>query len=419
MKNYLDVSGHISVEGSKSILNRVLIIASYLTEPIKILNPSNCLDIITMLDNLEKLGVIIDRSEDHWMVKPRKKLKRNAELFINDSGTAYRFLMARTAAISRSKYIITTSEQLKSRPIVPLLEILEQMGSTIVSKGNAKIVNGSNLKGEILDLPADISSQFISAILLIAPSYNNDLELFLNGNIVSRTYIDMTIKIMQDFGVIVDFDGSRIFIQSGQEYNNLNEYYIEPDFSSACYFWALGALSKSAVSTNTIEQSSLQTDFNFLTILKKIGAKIEVKKDVISVCRNKIKGITIDMMDMPDQVPTLAVIALFADTKTIIKNIEHLQYKESNRINALVEELSRIGANVSYNKGALVITPLNKIPGSITLNSHHDHRLVMAFHILKLIFPQISITGSPSVEKSYPDFLKDIKSIKTLKSYYS
>lgn len=229
----------------------------------------------------------------------------------------------------------------------------------------------------------------------------------------------MTIKIMQDFGVIVDFDGSRIFIQSGQEYNNLNEYYIEPDFSSACYFWALGALSKSAVSTNTIEQSSLQTDFNFLTILKKIGAKIEVKKDVISVCRNKIKGITIDMMDMPDQVPTLAVIALFADTKTIIKNIEHLQYKESNRINALVEELSRIGANVSYNKGALVITPLNKIPGSITLNSHHDHRLVMAFHILKLIFPQISITGSPSVEKSYPDFLKDIKSIKTLKSYYS
>jgi len=412
MRNYLDVSGHILLEGSKSILNRVLIIASYLNEPIKILNPSNCSDISTMTDNLQKMGLIIEKNKDYWMVVPQKKMKKSGELFIDDSGTAYRFLIARTASIRRSKYIINTSKQLKPRPIQPLLEILEQMGSSIILKNDTIAVNGSSLNGGVHDLPADISSQFISSLLLIAPSYKNDLELFLEGDIVSKTYIEMTIKIMQDFGVIVDFDDSRIFIQSGQQYNNLGEYHIEPDFSSACYFWALGALSKSTVSTNTIEHTSLQSDYDFLTILKKIGATIEIKKDRVQVNRNEIKGITIDMTDMPDQVPTLAILALFADSKTIIKNIEHLKYKESNRINAIIAELSKIGANITYKNNALTITPLNNIPGSVTLNSYHDHRLVMSFHILKLIFPQITITNSISVEKSYPNFLNDIKSIK-------
>ncbi|MBT3755874.1 MAG: 3-phosphoshikimate 1-carboxyvinyltransferase [Candidatus Cloacimonetes bacterium] len=412
MRNYLDVSGHISVEGSKSILNRVLIIASYLNEPIKIYNPSNCSDITTMTDNLHKTGLKLEKLKDHWILTPQKKMKRNGELHINDSGTAYRFLIARTASIQRSKYSIKATEQLISRPIEPLLDILEKMGSSIVKQNDTLKVNGTYLNGGVYDLPADISSQFISSLLLIAPSYKNDLELFLEGDIVSRTYIDMTIKIMQDFGVIVDFDGSRIFIQAGQEYNDLSEYNIEPDFSSSCYFWALGALSKSAVSTNTIQQTSLQPDYNFLTLLKKIGARIEISKNKIEVIRNEIKGITINMRNMPDQVPTLVILALFADSKTKITNIEHLKYKESNRIEALEVELLRIGANVSYENGTLTVMPLNSIPGSVTLNSYHDHRLVMAFHILKLIFPQITITNSSSVEKSYPNFLNDIKSIK-------
>ena len=411
MRNYLDVSGHILLEGSKSILNRVLIIASYLNKPIKILNPSSCIDIKTMTDNLMKMGLEIDKFDNHWILSPNK-ISKSGKIFIQDSGTAYRFFIARIASIQRSKYTIEATEQLIYRPIEPLLHILRQMGSSIIRKEDALIVNGSLLSGGVFDLPADISSQFISSLLLIAPSYKNDLELFLEGNIVSKTYIDMTIRIMQDFGVIVDFDGSRIFIQAGQEYNDLCEYNIEPDFSSACYFWALGALSKCAVSTNTIQQTSLQPDYNFLIILKEIGAKIEKSKNKIEVIRNEIKGITISMIDMPDQVPTLVILALFADSKTKITNIEHLKYKESNRIKALEVELSRIGASISYENGTLTIIPLNNIPGSVILNSYHDHRLVMAFHILKLIFPQITITNSSSVEKSYPNFLYDIKSLK-------
>ncbi len=354
----------------------------------------------------------IEKLKDSWIVTSPKKLNNKGELFINDSGTAYRFLTARVVAIQRSKYNINISDQLKRRPIEPLIEILNQMGIIIQIEDHSIIVKGSAPKGGTLDIPGDISSQFISSLLLIAPSYKNDLELFLEGNIVSRSYIDMTIKIMQDFGVIADFDGSRIFIHAGQEYNDLSEYMIEPDFSSACYFWALGALSRSTVSTNAINNISLQPDHEFLTILKKIGAKVEIVKDKISICNGEIKGISIDMRNMPDQVPTLAVLALFADSKTTITNIEHLKYKESNRIDALITELSKIGVKTFYNNGMLTINPLSRIPGNEILNTHKDHRLVMAFHILKVIFPQLLVTNASSIDKSYPNFLNDIKSIK-------
>ena len=412
MRNYLDISGHITLEGSKSILNRVLIIASYLKNSIKIINPASCVDIATMADNLCKLGLKIDRSGDAWIVTPPRKLNTKGKLFINDSGTAYRFLTARVAAINKSQYKINISDQLKRRPIEPITQILNLMNASIQMEDDSLSIKGSLLNGGVLDLSADISSQFISSLLLIAPSYKNDLELFLEGDIVSRTYIDMTIKIMQDFGVIVDFDGSRIFIEAGQEYNDLREYLIEPDYSSACYFWALGALSRSVISTNTISKTSLQADYKFLSILEKMGAKIVIGEDKISVSRGELIGISVDMINMPDQVPTLAILALFADSKTTIINIEHLKYKESSRIDALVAELSSIGVKISYNNGILTINPLSRIPGNETLDSYNDHRLVMAFHILKLIFPQINVTNASAIAKSYPNFLNDLKSIK-------
>ncbi len=157
----------------------------------------------------------------------------------------------------------------------------------------------------------------------------------------------------------------------------------------------------------------MQADYEFLSILEKMGAKIVIGEDKISVSRGELIGISVDMINMPDQVPTLAVLALFADSKTTIINIKHLKYKESSRIDALVAELSSIGAKISYNGGMLTINPLSRIPGNETLGSYNDHRLVMAFHILQMIFPQIIVTNASSVDKSYPNFLNDIKSIKS------
>lgn len=412
MKKYLYITGHIKLEGSKSILNRVLIITSYLKKSIKVYNPTSCNDIATMIENLYKLGLNFQKSKDFWIVSPPGKLLKESNLYIQDSGTAYRFLIARIAALKKSKSVINISDQLKDRPIKPLIEILCQMDSKVESNGDSLTINGARLKGGTFRLAADISSQFISALLLIAPSYQKDLELFLDGEIVSRSYLEMTIKIMCDFGVIVIFENNRLFIRAGQQYRALSEYNIEPDYSSACYFWTLGALSRSIISTNTIDSKSIQPDYKFLTVLKKIGAKIEVDKNKISVCRGELKGISIDMKNMPDQVPTLVILMLFTSSKTIITNIEHLKYKESNRIEALVSELYRIGVDLSYLNGMLEINPLTRIEETGTLNTYGDHRLVMAFSILKMFFPKINITDTHTVDKSYPNFINDLRSLK-------
>ena len=304
------------------------------------------------------------------------------------------------------------SAQLKKRPIKQLIKVLNQMGAKICLKQDSLIIVGETLKGGSYKVEADVSSQFISALLLIAPSYQNDLELLLEGEIVSRSYIEMTIKIMQDFGVIVNFTGNRLFIKSGQKYREVREYNIEPDYSSACYFWAIGALSRSSISTNTINNKSLQPDYKFLSLLQKVGANITVGKNKISVRRGELKGISIDMINMPDQVPTLVILMLFANSKTTITNIDHLKYKESNRIAVLVTELSRIGVDISYQNGKLILNPLEKDIGNETLITYNDHRLVMAFSILKMIFPQIEISDTHSVEKSYPSFMIDLQSLK-------
>jgi len=412
MINHINISGHITLNGSKSILNRVLIIASYLQNKIAISHPSNCLDVTTMADNLCKLGLKIDKANKNWIITPPKKPCRNCDLFIQDSGTAYRFLISRAAALNRTKISIQVSEQLKKRPIRPLIEVLREMGAKIEFSDDILLIKGTILEGGVFDIPANVSSQFISSLLLIAPSYKNDLELFLEGDVVSSSYIDMTIKIMQDFGVIAEYNGKRIFIEAGQEYNELGEYDIEPDFSSAAYFWALGALSRSVISTNNVNHNSIQADHGFIEIIKNMGAEVKIEKNKISVTKNRLRGISVSMRNMPDQVPTLAVLALFADSQVVIKDIEHLKYKESNRIKALITELTRLGAKISYEDGILTINSLDSIPGSLILKTFGDHRLVMAFHILKMVFPQIMISDVLSVAKSYPNFLEDIKSIK-------
>jgi len=412
VKNYLDISGHIKLEGSKSIMNRVLIIASYLTNPIKIYNPSSCVDIATMSENLSKLGMEIKKLENSWIINPSGNIPKSAELYIHDSGTAYRFLTARIAAERNLKCRIDISDQLKKRPIKQLIEVLEQMGAEICLKQDSLTIIGENLNGGRFKILSGISSQFISALLLIAPSYQNDLEIILEGEIVSRSYIEMTIKIMQDFGVIVNFSGNRLFIKAGQKYREVTEYNIESDYSSACYFWTLGALSRSSISTYTNNKKSIQPDYKFLSILKKVGANITVGENEISVCKGDLNGISVEMINMPDQVPTLVILMLFANSKTTITNIDHLKYKESNRIAVLVAELSRIGVDISYKNGMLIVYPLLKDIGNMILETYGDHRLVMTFSILQMIFPQIEISDTDSVDKSYPSFLINLQSLK-------
>ena len=411
MEYVLNITGIVKLEGSKSIINRVLIISTFLDSSLKIKNISKCNDVMTLIKSLKKLGLQFDFFEDSVIIHPPAKIRNNQKLYIHDSGTAFRFLITRLAILEEIHTNLDISSQLRRRPIEPLLEILKKMSAEIEFENYPFKINGTQLQGGELNIPANISSQFISALLLIAPNYKSDLILNLQGKIVSRPYIKMTIKIMKDFGIESEFSRNKIIIKAGQKYKNPGEYEVEPDFSSACYFWALGALSKREVCTSGCSHQSLQPDFQFLKILEEMGAFVSIKNNKICVKKGILKGINIDMKDIPDQVPTLAVLALFADSPTKIQNIAHLKFKESDRIKSLITELKKSSTKIEYSNGILTIYPLAKKPPSIELKTYDDHRLVMAFHILKAVVPYIRISGIDAVDKSYPNFISDFMRI--------
>ncbi|MCD4795627.1 MAG: 3-phosphoshikimate 1-carboxyvinyltransferase [Candidatus Cloacimonetes bacterium] len=411
MKIELNSDRTIKLEGSKSILNRVLIIASFLEASLEIFNFSKCNDILTLTNNMKKMGFRFEERLNSVMIHSPSTINNKQHFFIKDSGTAFRFLLARSSCLQGIHTDIDISMQLKKRPVRPLIIVLKKMGADLKCTDYPLEINGTRLVGGEIDIPADISSQFISALLLIAPNYQTDLVINLKGKIVSGTYIEMTMKIMEKFGVISEFTGNRIFIKAHQRYINPGKFVIEPDISSACYFWSLGALKKHGVSIECDITDSVQPDIDFLEVLREMGAIISIKGKKISVSKGTLSGIDIDMHNIPDQVMTLSVLALFADSETKIRNIQHLRYKETDRINSLISEISKIGGKIDYNNDMLTIFPLKKYPAHVKMDSYNDHRLVMAFYILKAVFPDIEVNNEEAVTKSYPDFISDFKRI--------
>ena len=395
----------LKIEGSKSIINRVLIIASILNKPLRIYNYSSCEDIKTMQANLTAMGIDFKMNYNFVDLLSSQPPKNNLKLHVHDSATSFRFLLARMAAWSGVKSTITISPQLQQRPHKPLVDILNKIGADVKQIDDRYKISGCKLSGGVLDVDASISSQFISALLLISPLMLDDLILNLKGSNASNGYIEMTISIMEQFGVEVKYDNKRIYVAAGQKYKVIDTYNVETDFSSSCYFWALGALSKKGVNTNYLSVS-MQPDHKFIDLLRLMGADIQIEDSKISVKKNKLSGISVDMSNMPDQVPTLAVLAIFADSSTTINNIAHLKHKESNRLKAIKDEFTKLGVEVELTRNSLQINPCKNINKNVTLKTYNDHRLVMAFSILEKIIPTISLQSVAAVKKSNPHFFK-------------
>lgn len=400
----------LKLQGSKSILNRLFIIATMMETPLKFRNYSNCEDVRTMLKNLHKLGFELIEKSDYLELKKSLIKEGKIKFFIQDSATGLRFMLARLSVWEGLESEISVSNQLQNRPIKPFLKILRELG-LIVNNEFPLHLSGSKINISEINLPADISSQFVSALMLIAPNTNKGLKINLHGKIVSRGYIVMTQKIMQNFGIEVNFKENVIEISGRQKYVQKEIYEVEPDMSSASYFWAIGALSQNWISTKTNIKNSLQTDSKFLNIISEMGAEIKIRNDIVSVRKCKLKGIEIDMNNMPDQVPTLAVIAAFAESVTKIRNILHLQYKESDRLKNLISEMRKIGINLSYEKDELIIYPAEISTKNIILSAHNDHRLAMAFYILHLFYPQIEVDDLNCIKKSNPNFIEFCNSL--------
>ncbi|PIR54865.1 3-phosphoshikimate 1-carboxyvinyltransferase [Candidatus Peregrinibacteria bacterium CG10_big_fil_rev_8_21_14_0_10_36_19] len=400
----------INIPGSKSILNRVLILAALCEKPIKIENAIFCEDTEAMIQGLKKLGHEIKTTNTEiYLTGKIKSQKKEIKIFTNNAGTTTRFLTA-LSTLKNQNIKIEGNQRMNSRPIQLLVNALNEIGANVTSINNCPPVqiSPSNPTGGKIKIPGNISSQYISALMMIAPFTKNGLEIAIENEIYSTPYIKMTASIMQNFGLKSTIDENKITIKGQQKPTPPSSYTVEADASSASYFGAISALTKKEIKLN-ITEKSLQGDIEFLNYLKKMGCKIN-KNTITREGELKSLG-EIDMNKTPDLVMTFAVLAMFTPGKTTITNISNLKIKETDRIEALKNEIAKFGIKVETGEDFIEITgnPELEIP-EIEIETYEDHRIAMAFGIL----PNVKIKNPSCVNKSFPSYWQELKKIKNV-----
>ena len=404
----------ISVPGSKSYTHRILIASAMSDGTCSIANPLKSEDTIITINALQQMGIKIESDDNRFIVHGTNgKIRQTTEpVFLGNSGTSMRLLTA-LASLGKSRYVFTGTERMKERPIQDLLDALIQMGifaHSVNSNGCPPVaIKGEDLKGGKISINCETSSQYLSAILLIAPFAKQGLEITITKGPVSRPYIDMTVDVMENFGIEIMREGYNYFkVYKGQKYK-AGSYYIEPDCSQSGYFWGAAAITGTCIKVKGITKDTHQGDIHFARLLEKMGCKVLHEKDGISVAGGLLSAIEADMSDMPDMVPTLAVVSAFAKGTTLIKNVKHLKVKESDRLTSVANELSKMGVEASLTDTGLVIN--GGIPHGAEISTYKDHRIAMSFAIAGLKVPGIFIEDENCVEKSFPDYWKVINSL--------
>ncbi|MBW1822809.1 MAG: 3-phosphoshikimate 1-carboxyvinyltransferase, partial [Deltaproteobacteria bacterium] len=342
----------ISVPGSKSYTHRILI-ASALSDGIcSINNALKSEDTLITINALQQMGIKIEVDDNRFIVHGANgEFKHTKEpVFLGNSGTSMRLLTA-LASLGKGRYVFTGTKRMKERPIQYLLDALNQMGTSAHSVNNngcpPVAIKGGDLKGGKISINCETSSQYLSAVLLTAPFTKQGLEINVTKGPVSRPYIDMTVDVMKKFGIDITRDEYHYFkVQQGQEYM-AGSYSVEPDCSQAGYFWGSAAITGARIKVKGITKDSHQGDVHFTRLLEEMGCKVLHEKDGISVTGGSLSGIEADMADMPDMVPTLAVVSSFAKGTSIINNVKHLKAKESDRLTSVTNELSKMGIESS------------------------------------------------------------------------
>lgn len=315
-------------------------------------------------------------------------------------------ILTALAALRNGRTVVDGDERMRKRPIVDLLNGLEALGvRAYSSKGNGSppvVVESEGIKGNKASVRSDKSSQFLSALLMIAPCAGKDLSLEVASPLASRPYVDITLNVMSAFGVEVENREYRSFLVKGGQHYLPQTYRIEGDASNASYFFSAAAVTRGKMRVENFRVNSIQGDAGFLSILEKMGCKVTRGGDWAEVEGKELQRMEIDMNAMPDVVPTLAVTAAFAKGKTVMKNIGHLRLKESDRIRALAEGLGRIGIRVEEGEDWLAVEG-GKAHGA-EIETYNDHRLAMSFAVAGLAVPSIRIRGEKCVDKSFPGF---------------
>jgi 3-phosphoshikimate 1-carboxyvinyltransferase len=371
----------------------------------RILNPLASDDTEAATDVLEQVGVDINKGMKWWQVRGGDLHEPVEDLFCRDSAATFRF-MTTISSLIPGKCRLVPGTSLARRPIQPLLDALTQLGIQSHSKDATIIVYGGSLQNDIVQLPGDISSQFISALLFIAPLADKGITIKLTTPPSSKPYLIMTLDCLRKFGIIVETsDNLKSFKVSRQVYKP-TEYAVEGDWSSASYLLALGAVSGQVEVTN-LNQQSFQGDAIMLKLLQAMGADVFINKNSFTVRKSKLKAITFDLSDCIDLLPTLVSLAAVADGVSQFSGINRARFKESNRVLALKEGLERMGIPVIEEENMLIITGTQ--PVGSTIDSYGDHRIAMAFSILGSVAGNTTIKEAECVTKTYPDFWQVFK----------
>ena len=421
LKASKQVRGCIKLPGSKSITNRVLLMAALGSGVTKLIDPLRSEDTDQMINALIKLGVSVKEVNDDKKIIEIKGAEhnfpnKNTNLFLGNSGTTFRPLAA-VLAMMRGDYYLSGIERMHERPIKDLVDALEQMGSSIQYEKNHGYppitINNSSIEiSEPIQIKGDISSQYLTALLIAGPISNNEFNIEVIGDLISKPYIDITLKLLTKFNIFYNNDNWRLFsLKKDSIYRNPTKIFVEGDASSASYFFAAASLAGS-IEIKGINKDSIQGDLKFLDIISKMGAKIEYKSDSIQVSKaSNLKGLEIDCIEIPDAAMTLAIMAVFADKPTKLKNIGSWRVKETDRILAMDNELTKMGVEVSTTHDSMTIFPQKQLNDNISIETYNDHRIAMCFSLFCLKNLNITIQDPNCVNKTYPDYFKDLKSV--------
>jgi 3-phosphoshikimate 1-carboxyvinyltransferase len=398
----------IDVPGSKSYTHRLLMAAALSDGACRIANPLRSEDTHWTAQALRQMGVVIEErpSAIHVSGTGGHFNATDQPIYLGNSGTSMR-LLGGLAVLGQGDYLLTGSARMCQRPIQPLLDALRQMGVPAVAVNDdgcppVRISGGHRKGGHRVDIDCSVSSQYLTALLMIAPCLDQGLTLSVPRGPVSKPYIDMTVDILDAFGIRVARDGYTQFAISGSQRYTAGNYRVESDASQAGYFWAAAAVTGATVKVRGVCRSSRQGDVGLAEVLGRMGCRVSHEPDGIAVTGGALTAVCVDMEHMPDMVPTLAVVAAFASGTTVITNVAHLRAKESDRLAAVVRELGKMGIAAESTADELRICGGH--PRGARIDTYDDHRIAMSFAVAGLRVPGVWIADETCVQKSFPDF---------------
>ena len=419
------LAASVRLPGSKSLTNRALLLASLANGTTRLTNALFSDDSRYFAEALQQLGFEVFLDPEHATMTVTGQGGRipaqKAELFIGNAGTAARFLTA-FLTLGNGEYILDGDARMRERPIGDLVSALEQLGATITNPQSAILdrqsicppvkILASGLPGGRAKIAGDISSQFLSALLMVAPYARKPVEIAVITELNSKPYVELTLAVMADFGVEIERQGyQRFSIQPGR-YLSRPIYAIESDASAASYFFAAPAILGGKVRVENISRRAQQGDIAFLNVLEQMGCTVAEGSDFIEVTGPAtLRGVDANMRDIPDTAQTLAAIAPFASTPTRIRGIASARVKETDRVSAMCRELERLGVDVQEYPDGLLIQPCAFIHPAC-VETYNDHRMAMAFALVGLRVPGIRIENPGCVSKTFPNYFEILETLR-------